>query len=138
MVWQGVVWYTKDMLAVSFLQWWYFRGWMIYFSGFRAKMRNMADFFSIGLLLRTLFQPFRQISANETGEKGGLEGALVAFFDRALSRLIGFIVRIFIIVAGIVAMTLQLVVGLALALLWPCIPLLPIAGIVVSSMGVAF
>jgi hypothetical protein len=126
------------MLAVSFLQWWYFKGWLIYFDGFRAKMRNMADFFSIGLLLRTLFQPFRQISANETGEKGGLEGALIAFFDRLLSRFIGFVVRVCIIVAGIIIMALQLVLGLALALLWPCIPLLPFAGIVVSSMGVVF
>lgn len=111
---------------------------MIYFEGFRAKMRNVADFFSIGLLLKTLFQPFRQISADETGEKGGLEGALVAFFDRLLSRVIGFVVRFFIIIAGIIVMTLQLVFGLLLAVLWPCIPLLPIAGIVVSSMGVAF
>lgn len=126
------------MLAVSFLQWWYLRGWLIYFDGFRAKMRNLADFFSIGLLLRTLFQPFRQISADETGEKGGLEGMLIAFFDRLLSRFIGFVVRIFIIVAGIIAMTAQFVCGLVIALLWPCIPLLPIAGIVVSSMGVIF
>ena len=132
------MWYTIVMLAVSFLQWWYLRGWLIYFDGFRAKMRNLADFFSIGLLLRTLFQPFRQISADETGEKGGLEGMLIAFFDRLLSRFIGFVVRIFIIVAGIIAMTVQFVCGLVIALLWPCIPLLPIAGIVVSSMGVIF
>ena len=126
------------MLAVSFLQWWYLRGWLTYFDGFRIKMRDMADFFSIGLLLRTLFQPFRQISADETGEKGGLEGALIAFFDRLLSRVIGFVVRIFIIIAGIIVMTCELVFGLAIALLWPCIPLLPFVGIVVSSMGVVF
>jgi hypothetical protein len=126
------------MLAVSFLQWWYSRGWVIYLQGFRAKMRNMADFFSIGLLLRTLFQPFRQISANETGERGGLEGALVAFFDRLLSRFIGFIVRVCIIIAGIITMAVQLVLGLSLALLWPCVPLLPFAGIIISTMGVTF
>lgn len=126
------------MLAVSFLQWWYLRGWLIYFDGFRTKMRDMADFFSIGLLLRTLFQPFRQISADETGEKGGLEGALIAFFDRLLSRLIGFIVRICVIIGGIIVMTFELVAGLVIALLWPCIPLLPFAGIVVCTMGVAF
>ncbi|MCQ2571102.1 MAG: hypothetical protein MJ154_02550 [Candidatus Saccharibacteria bacterium] len=98
----------------------------------------MADFFSIGLLLKTLFQPFRQISADETGEKGGLEGALIAFFDRTLSRVIGFIVRTFIIVAGIITLSLQLVFGLLLAVLWPCVPALPVIGIIVSSMGVVF
>lgn len=126
------------MLAVSFLQWWYFRGWAIYFRGFMAKMRNLADFFSIGLLLKTLFQPFRQISANEDGKKGGLEGAMVVFTDKLVARVIGFIVRVAIIIAGIIAMTLQLVMGLALAILWPCIPLLPVAGIVVSTMGITF
>ena len=126
------------MLAVSFLQWWYSRGWGIFLRGFCDKMRNLADFFSISLLLRTLFQPFRQISADETGETGGLEGALVAVFDKLLSRLIGFIVRIGLIIFGIIAMTVQFVLGLALAIIWPVVPLLPIAGIVVSSMGVAF
>ena len=126
------------MLAVSFLQWWYTRGWGIYFAGFRAKMGNLADFFSIGLLLKTLFQPFRQISANENGETGGLQGALVVFFDKLLARFIGAIVRIGIIIIGIIAMLVELVFGLALAIVWPCVPLLPIAGIIISSMGVVF
>ena len=101
-------------------------------------MRNLADFFSIGLLLKTLFQPFRQISANEDGKKGGLEGAMVVFTDKLVARVIGFIVRVAIIIAGIIAMTLQLVMGLALAILWPCIPLLPVAGIIVSMTGITF
>lgn len=126
------------MLAVSFLQWWYSRGWGIFLQGFRERMRNLADFFSIGLLLRTLFQPFRQISANETGETGGLEGALVAFFDKLLSRFIGFLVRTGLIVMGVVAILLQFVIGVALVIIWPIIPFLPIAGIVVSITGVSF
>jgi hypothetical protein len=126
------------MLAVSFLQWWYSRGWGIFLRGFRDRMRNLADFFSIGLLLKTLFQPFRQISANETGETGGLEGSLIAFFDRLLSRVIGFLVRTGVIIFGIIAMIFQLTIGIALVVVWPCVPLLPFAGIVVSSMGIAF
>lgn len=126
------------MLGVSFLQWWYSRGWGIYFRGFRERMNNIADFFSIGLLAKTLFQPFRQISANETGERGGIEGALVAFFDRLLSRVIGFLVRTGLIITGILVMVVSFVCGLVLAIAWPCIPLLPFAGIIVSSMGVAF
>lgn len=126
------------MLGVSFLQWWYSRGWGIYFRGFRERMNNIADFFSIGLLAKTLFQPFRQISANETGERGGIEGALVAFFDRLLSRVIGFLVRTGLIITGILVMVVSFVCGLVLAIVWPCIPLLPFAGIIVSSMGVAF
>ena len=126
------------MLAVSFLQWWYSRGWGIYFLGFRDRLRNTADFFSIGLLLKTLFQPFRQISANERGDTGGLEGTLVAFFDRLLSRVIGFIVRVFVIVGGIVSLAFMVVIGLAISIVWPLIPLAPFAGIILCTMGVAF
>ena len=98
----------------------------------------MADFFSIGLLLKTLFQPFRQISADESSEHRGLEGVLVVVTDKIVSRLIGFIVRTGIIIIGIIAMTVQLVCCLALAIAWPCVPLLPIAGIIVCMMGVVF
>jgi hypothetical protein len=51
------------MLVVGFLQWWYTRGWMGFAQGLLDKIRSLADFFSLGLLLRTLFYPFRQISA---------------------------------------------------------------------------
>jgi hypothetical protein len=101
-------------------------------------MSNIADFFSVGLLARTLFQPFRQISANETGERGGVQGALVAFFDRLLSRFIGLMVRTGLIIAGILVMTTSFVMGLVLAVIWPCVPLLPVVGIIVSMTGIAF
>lgn len=126
------------MLAVSFLQWWYSRGWGIYFLGFRDRLRNTADFFSIGLLLKTLFEPFRQISANERAANGGLDAALVAFFDRLLSRVIGFIVRVVVIIGGIVCLVGTLVIGLIISVLWPLIPLAPVAGIILCTMGVAF
>lgn len=124
------------MLAVSFLQWWYLRGWLVYFDGWRDRIRNTADFFSIGLLLRTLFQPFRQISANETGEHGGPAAALRAFGDRLLSRIIGCIMRILIIVAGLISLIVILAGGSVLALIWPIVPLMPVVGLVLYSMGV--
>lgn len=126
------------MLAISFLQWWYTRGWGIYFKGFRERIRNLADFFSIGLLLKTLFSPFRQISANESSSTGGLDRALTVLTDKLVSRIIGFIVRIFIIVFGLISMIVQLVFGLVLAIIWPCVPLLPFAGIILCVLGVTF
>ena len=122
------------MLAISFFEWWYSRGWGIYFQGFLARLQNTADSFSIGLLFKTLFQPFRQISTTD-GKKATVGEKIV---DATVARVVGFIVRIFIIIAGIIVMTCELVFGLAIALLWPCIPLLPFVGIVVSSMGVVF
>lgn len=101
-------------------------------------MSNLADFFSIGLLAKTLFQPFKQVSANETGERGGLQGSLVAFFDRLLSRVIGFIVRTGLIIFGLISMAVSFILGLVLAIAWPCVPILPVIGIIVSLTGVSF
>ena len=118
------------MLAISFFEWWYFRGWMIYFQGFRAKLQNTADSFSIGLLLKTLFQPFRQISATAGKKTSGMEKIV----DALVSRLVGFVVRVFIIIAGIITLILMLVGGAILGLLWPVIPLMPLVGMAVSSI----
>lgn len=123
------------MLAVSFLQWWYTRGWLIYFQGFRDRLRNLIDFFSIGLLLKTLFQPFRQISTNESSENTSF---MILFLDHLISRIVGFFIRFGIIVFGVISLVLVLALGIVFAVLWPCIPALPVIGIIVSSMGIVF
>lgn len=118
------------MLAISFFEWWYSRGWGIYFQGFLAKLHNMADSFSIGLLLKTIFQPFRQISTT-AGKKTTVMEKVV---DALVSRFVGFVVRVFIIIAGIIMMTLLLIGGVILGILWPVIPLMPLVGVAISSI----
>ena len=118
------------MLAISFFEWWYSRGWGIYFQGFLARLQNTADSFSIGLLFKTLFQPFRQISTTD-GKKATIGEKIV---DATVARVVGFIVRIFIIIAGIITLILMAVGGVVLGLLWPVIPLMPLVGVAISSI----
>lgn len=118
------------MLAISFFEWWYSRGWTIYFQGFLARLHNTADSFSIGLLLKTLFQPFRQISTTD----GKKTSAMEKFIDALVARFVGFVVRVFIIIAGVVLMALLLIGGVILGILWPVIPLMPLVGIAISSI----
>lgn len=115
------------------LQWWYVGGWRIFVIGLGERLKNSADFFSIGILFKTLFAPFRQISA-----VGPDATRWQAFMDKLFSRAIGAVVRIFIIVAGIIALTVQAVLGLALAIIWPIIPFLPIVCIILGILGVTF
>jgi len=123
------------MLVVSFLQWWYSRGWYNFAQEVLEKLHNLADFFSLGLLLRTFFSPFRQISAY-TSDNASLQQSIAEFFDKLLSRIIGAVVRFFIIIFGIVAMLAVAVIGVALICIWPMMPFAPIAGIVLAMMGV--
>lgn len=122
------------MLLADLVQWWYFKGWGIFVQNLRQKLKDTADFFSIGQLLRTLLMPYRQISANSTSDTSG--SRLNAFFDRLISRLVGFFTRTFIIIFGSLAMLLEIIFGALLIVLWPCAPLLIIAGVVTSVMGV--
>ena len=114
----------------SLLQWWYTDGWKVFANGLGQRLRNTADFFSIGILVKTLFAPFRQISANGGGTR------LQAFFDRLFSRIMGCIVRIFIILAGIISLIFQAVFGVILAVVWPLIPLSPVVCVILAVIGV--
>ena len=113
------------------LQWWYTGGWRIFVVGLGERLRNTADFFSISILIKTLFAPFRQISANDGGAS-----RMQAFLDKLFSRMVGMVVRVFIIVAGVVALTFQAIFGVILAILWPLIPFLPLTCIVLCIIGV--
>lgn len=122
------------MFMVSLLQWWYFRGWGVFANGLKQKLRDSADFFSISQLLRTLFKPFRQISANTSEEMAGSK--MAAFFDRLVSRIVGFFTRTFIIIFGSIAIILEASLGVIFIVLWPVAPLIIIVGISMTIMGV--
>ena len=123
------------MLIVDFLKWWYTRGWGLFARKLIDKLRNAADFFSISQLIKTLFAPLRQISAQRT-DASDPASMLANFFDRLLSRCIGAIVRLGILFFGTIAIIVEAALSLILVLIWPLIPLIPIACIVLCVMEV--
>jgi hypothetical protein len=81
------------------------------------------DFFSIGLLLKSLFAPFRQISVGRV--QGSLDTKMRAWADRQISRGIGAMVRLAVIFFGLLATLMMVIVGVALFILWPLVPIVP-------------
>lgn len=120
------------MFLVGILSWWYGDGWMQRAGLIRERLARTLDFFSISLLFKTLFSPFRQISAGKI--RGPIGVQIHAFFDRLTSRIIGAMVRTFMIVAGVVVIALHIVWGLIVLAGWALVPLLPIAGILLFSI----
>lgn len=94
-----------------------------------------ADYFSIDLLLKTLFNPFRQISAAEVD--GPLPMKMQAFFDRLFSRAVGTVVRTIFIFIGLAAIILRCIWVLFSVLVWTILPLTPILGIAFWQMRLA-
>jgi hypothetical protein len=119
------------MFVIGLMSWWYGRGWGDAARRVGKRLVGLEDYFSIDLLLKTLFSPYRQISAGKV--QGALGVQMRAFFDRLISRLIGAMIRLFTILVGVLALAFYAVVGLLILIIWAVVPLLPIAGIVLFA-----
>ena len=121
------------MVIVWALSWWYGAGWRARLISLRNQLASSYDYFSIGLLLGSLFSPFRQISAGKV--RGPIGVQLRAFVDRQISRIIGACVRVILIITGSLWLAIQAVVGGMAIVLWALVPLLPLVGLVLMLSG---
>jgi len=122
-------------IAEMFL-WWYTHGWSVFLQKIKTALGNITDFFSMSDLVRTLFQPFRQISATTKSTDSSLDLRFQMFLDRLVSRFVGFFSRLVLLIAGSLIIIIGGIFSLILIILWPFIPLMPIAGIILTVVGV--
>lgn len=121
------------MFIVGLLTWWYGTGWRQRAVIVKERLAATMDYFSIDLLLKTLFAPFRQISAGQV--RGPLAVQWRAFVDRLVSRCIGAVVRLILIFVGIVAIMFFAIAGLLNLILWAVVPILPVVGAIMMLIG---
>jgi hypothetical protein len=121
------------MVIVSLLSWWYTIGWKQAAERIIMRLAGVFDFFSIDLLITSLFAPFRQISAGRV--EGPLPVILSAFVDKLISRIIGAYMRTMVMLIGIVSLVFMCVWGVAYLLLWAVMPVLPIIGLTLMLSG---
>lgn len=121
------------MLFISLFKWWYGEGWRQRAVAINGRLEGVVDYFSIDLLLKTLFSPFRQISAGRVD--GPIGEQLRAFADKMVSRVIGGFVRSIILLTGLVTIALMVIISLLLLVLWAVVPTLPLVGIVLAVIG---
>ena len=133
MVYYNVSSYNSDMFLVGILSWWYGSGFISGFKAIKDRFFISADFFSIGLLFKTLFAPYRQISAGRVSGPIGVQ--LHAFLDRTISRLVGSFVRMFMIIFGSFVMLAQILFGILFLIIWLVMPLLPAVGLILMVIG---
>lgn len=124
------------LLVTSLLTWWYTDGWRSRARLVSDRLDATIDYFSFDLLLKTLFAPFRQISAGRVD--GPLEVKLRALVDKLFSRIIGAFIRLVILFVGGIVVTLQVLVGLVMLIAWMIVPLLPLLGLTLFLIGRTF
>ncbi len=121
------------MVIVWAFSWWYGAGWKARVAQLREQLVASYDYFSIGLLAKTLFAPFRQISAGKVNGPIGLKWR--AFVDRLISRFIGAFVRLILIVVGSAWLFAQAAVGGLALVIWPLVPFAPLLGFIAMLSG---
>ena len=121
----------QAMLFFGFFQWWYGAGWLEKWRAVGLKLKSHLDYFSIGTLLKTLFAPWKQIISEPVGGRG--HSAMQRLVDNAVSRFVGFGVRLFVLIAGLITVILSFLIDLTLAVVWPALPVVPIVLIVISA-----
>ena len=125
--------YNKRMIIAALISWWYRAGWLHIARDQMTRLERMVDFFSIGALLKSLFAPYRQLSADKV--QGALGVQLRAWADRQISRGIGAMVRLAVIVFGALATIVTAAIALFLLLVWPLLPLLPVIALMIVLGG---
>jgi len=133
MVYYSVSRYNEDMFLVGILSWWYGNGWKQRLTLTLGRLSRISDFFSIGLLLSSLFAPFRQISAG--GVSGSLGDQMRGLIDQLLSRFIGLFVRLFMIVFGVVTLLGVSLWGAVVLVVWSIVPIFPVIGLIATVIG---
>ena len=117
------------MFAYAFITWWYGAGWSGVLRATGKRVASLAETFSVAMLLRTLFSPWKRII---TYPGASLQDHLRAFVDNLISRFVGFFVRISVLFCAGVFLFLLLLLGLAEIVIWP---LLPAASVVLVIKG---
>ncbi len=117
------------MIAIDMMTWWYTTAWFAVLHKIQLLVTGILQNFSVGLLARTLFSPFRQIDAG--GVRGPVGVQLRAWFDRTFSRLFGAVIRTVMIFSGCLMAFIVLVAGVIWAAVWLVIPVLPFVGLIV-------
>lgn len=134
MVYYSVTSYNSDMFLANIMSWWYSNGLKRRLKIIENQFISTADFFSIGLLATTLFAPFRQISVGDSS--GPIAVQMRAFFDKLISRFVGFFVRFSMMIIGILILFLQGVFSSLVMIVWLAAPLAPVIGLVLCVIGV--
>lgn len=119
-------------MIFEMLRWWYATGWIQAFHRIRDWTLTVEHMFSLTLLVKTLFAPWKRIVA---APGRGLDAKMHAALDNLVSRCIGFVIRVFVIGTAVVGMITAFIASTVIAVLWPLLPILLVACTVKGIAG---
>ncbi|HSH17897.1 MAG TPA: hypothetical protein VK978_00790 [Candidatus Saccharimonadales bacterium] len=109
------------MLTLQLFSWWYGPGWQQTAQNAWQAAIKVSHIFSVPILLRTLWAPWRRIV---TYPGASIDAKLRAMGDNLVSRCIGFTVRMLVLLTAGIIMLLTILFGALLVVVWPLVPVL--------------
>lgn len=107
----------------SYFKWHYTRGFVDLYGLIRNFMWFVYHFFSIPVLTHTLFSPWER--QGERYKKGfDVEGFFETFVINIIMRIVGFLLRSFVILTGILTLVVVFLLGIVALTIWPLIPVI--------------
>jgi hypothetical protein len=110
-------------ILIDYLYWHYTKALVSYIRIYKNFFVFVVQLFSIGELLKSLFSPYKRIvERHETGFDIGL--ILSDLLINTVSRIIGLIIRLCIILAGLLSVCVLTMLALCLYAIWLVAPML--------------
>ena len=110
-------------LVPVYLLWHYTTAWADVARVYSNFAWFLFHFFSIPTLLRTFFSPWKRLHESRKGSEGG---ALGAFLLNSITRLVGAVIRLLTIGAGVFSLALLTLAFVAFLFVWLFTPLIVI------------
>lgn len=107
------------LMLVEFVIWWYSTGWLETLQRIGGRVKAVWRMFSVAILLRTLFSPWRRI-ISPPGKS--IEEIFRGILDNTVSRFVGFFVRGFALFAAFLLTGVAVIVGGIIIVAWPLLP----------------
>ena len=119
---------------MALVSWWYGSGWLDQVGLVRTRFARVTDRYSLGLLARTLFSPFKQLDAYGNGGNS-LDAKLRGWLDLQISRMIGAMIRSCMLIFGLMAMLVEALIAVLRLIVWPLLPVMPVIGLILMMIG---
>jgi ATP-dependent Clp protease ATP-binding subunit ClpC len=110
------------MDVAEFLSWFYSKGLDYYLKTWSDSINWVLHYFSLGLLLKTLFSPWKRLIEEDVGPGFDFQRKFEIFTFNLISRGIGAVVRLVLFFVGIVAVVFYCIGGAIGFVFWMALP----------------
>ncbi len=117
-------------MMILYFSWWYGYLPRRLFLAFKASVITLLDLFSVKILFKTLFSPWKRDLISTEGLS--IQEKIQIWTLNLASRFIGFLVKTFVLITFVVVFAVAIIVFAALFCLWIAFPLAIIALIILG------